>query len=263
VELRILDHQVVGPDGELLGNVDDLELAVSNDGWSVTALQIGPAALGRRLPGKLGWWTVAIWRRLQTSPEPHPARVAIADVEDIGSAIRVNRSAADVLARSFGLELWLREFVVSRIPGAKGGGDERDRGRPEPDGGTKKPRNGTAPSGRAIRTASVSDVIGAKVLARDGSELGVVLELLCAEPASGGHRDHLTVTHVEYGQHVAGSELGYDADPRQGPLAVGAVVRWWQRGHRVAPIEDVVDVDLEAGTLRVASETRHVHPHAL
>ena len=261
--LRILDHQVVGPDGELLGNVDDLELVVSHDGWDVTALQVGPAALGQRLPGGLGRWTVAIWRRLQTSPEPHAARVGIEDVRDIDSTITVSRAAAKTLVASFGLELWLREHVVSRIPGAKGGGDERaDRGG-VPDGGGKAPRSATKPSGRAVRTGSVSDVIGSRVFARDGSELGVVLELLCTEPASGRRRDHLAVTHIQYGHHPAGSQLGYDADARQGPLVVGAVVRWWQRGHRVASIEDVVDVDLEARTLRVAAHTSHVHPHAL
>src|ERR1044072_953345 len=89
--LRILDHRVVGPDGELLGNVDDLELVVSHDGWNVTALQVGPAALGRRLPGALGRWTVAIWRRLQKGPEPHAARVGIEDVRDIDSTITVSR----------------------------------------------------------------------------------------------------------------------------------------------------------------------------
>ncbi|WP_457254751.1 hypothetical protein [Pedococcus sp. P5_B7] len=276
VVLRILDHQVVGPEGELLGNVDDLELVVSHDGWTITALQVGPAALGQRLPGRLGRWTVAIWRRLQTSPDPHAARVAVADVRDIGSAITVTRTAAQALAASFGLELWLREYVVSRIPGAKGGGDERDQGRaPEAGGdepdrgrarkgrGTTTPRSTTVPSGRAVRTGAVSDVIGARVFARDGSELGVVLDLLCADPASNRARDHLTVTHVQYGPHTAGSQLGYDADSRQGPLVVGAVVRWWQRGHRVASIEDVVDVDLDAGTLRVSSPARHVHPRDL
>lgn len=263
VVLRILDHQIVGPDDELLGNVDDLELVVSHDGWFVTALLVGPAALGRRLPGRLGRWTIAIWRRLQTTPDAQPARVAIRDVRDIGSAITVSRSAAKSLTAAFGLEWWLREFVVSRIPGAKGGGDERDEGRPAEAQGVKAPRRTTAVSGRAVRTCSTADVIGAHVFAHDGSELGVVHELLCVEPPAGRAREHLQVTHVEYGHHQSGSELGYDADARQGPLVVGAAVRRWQRGHRVAPIEDVLDVDVEAGTLRVASHAEHVHPHAL
>ena len=87
----------------------------------------------------------------------------------------------------------------------------------------------------------------------------------CCAPSrrQGESRDHLRVTHVEYGGHLSGSELGYNADSRQGPLVVGAVVRWWQRGNRVAPLEDLDDVDLEAGTVRVSSPDRHVHPHAL
>ena len=263
VALRILDHQVVGPDGELLGNVDDLELVVSHDGWFVTALLVGPAALGRRLPGRLGRWTVAIWRRLQDGPDPQATRVAIEEVSDIGSAITVSRSAAALLAASFGFELWLREFVVARIPGATGGGDERDDERQDDAAGGRPPRPTTAVSGRAMRASSVAEVIGARVFAHDGSELGVVQELYGVRPGTGRAHHHLRVTHVQYGHHTAGAELGYDADARQGPLVVGAVVRWWQRGHRVAPIEDVVDVDLEAGTLRVTSQARHVHPHEL
>ena len=261
--LRLLDHQILGPDGALLGNVDDLELVVSDDGWFVTALQVGPAALGRRLPGRLGRWTVAIWLRLQKGEDPRAALVPISELREIGSALTVSRAAAATLAGSFGLERWLRQFVVSRIPGAKGGGDERDTARDDvrdPRGGTSRPRS--MPRG-VVRTGSVARVIRARVFADDGTELGVLNELLCAEPAGGRPRDHLRVTHVEYGLHTAGSELGYDSDPRQGPLAVGALVRWWQRADRVAPVEDVVDVDLEAGTLRVRSHLRHVHPHLL
>ena len=112
IGLRILDHQVVGPDDEMLGNVDDLELVVSEAGWLVTALQVGPAALGGRLPGPLGRWTVAIWRRLQTSPDPHAARVALADVRDIGSAITVNRRRAR--ASSMSVTSSIAVSVISR-----------------------------------------------------------------------------------------------------------------------------------------------------
>ncbi len=266
--LRLLDHQVVGPDGELLGNIDDLELVVSDEAWSVTALLVGPAALGQRLPGKLGRWSVAIWRRLQADPDPRPCRVPFEQVHDIGSAVTVTRPAADSLAASFGFELWLREYVVSRIPGAKGGGDERDserdgppvRARPATRSGTG---TATPTANHRGRVASLAGLIRARVFAEDGTELGVVDELLCAEPPPGHARDHLRVTHVEYGLHESGSELGYSSDSGQGPLVVGVLVRWWQRANRVAPLEDVDHVDLDAGTLRVRSHTHHVHPHAL
>ena len=178
----------------------------------------------------------------------------IDQVRDIGSALTVSRSAAESLAASFGFERWLREFVVSRIPGAKGGGDERDiEARRRHRHGAEGEAADQERARRGGRTGSVAGVIRARVFADDGTELGVVNELLCAEPPAGRARDHLRVTHVEYGGHLSGSELGYNSDSGQGPLVVGAVVRWWQRGNRVAPLEDVVDVDLDAGTVRVSS----------
>ncbi|SDP43937.1 hypothetical protein SAMN04489867_2463 [Pedococcus dokdonensis] len=264
VALRILDHQVVGPGGELLGNVDDLGLAVDGDRWTVTGLQIGPAALGRGLPGKLGTWVIAIWRRLHPDPHPRASFVPIAEVSRIGAAIEVSARAATGLSSSFGLERWLDEFVVSRIPGAKGGGDERagsggSSGRPEPGGSTASRR----PLPDDDSTTSVNDVLGARVFADDGSELGLVHDLVCVESSQRGPQGGLRVTHVVYGLHASGSRLGYDADPRQGPLVVAALVRWWQRAHRVAPLEDVRVTDLDARSLRVASHDAHVHPHEL
>lgn len=255
--LRVLDHQLVGPEGELLGNVDDLELDIGRHGWVVTHLCVGPAALGRRLPGGLGRWTTAVWRRLQTRPDPGPAMVPMRAVTDVGSALTVDRAAADSLARSFGLEWWLRRHVISRIPGAKGGGDDRADQEPPIE----------APEATAVARpyvgVSVSDLLGSRVLDADGVELGVVTELLCDprpthRPAAG-----LRVTHLEYGVHAATSELGYNADSRQGPLVVSAVLRWWQRGNRVAALEDLRSLDLEAGTVTVLRHGDHVHPHQL
>ena len=52
VVLRLLDHQIVGPDDQLLGNVDDLQVLLSDNGWFITGLAVGPAALGRALAGQ-------------------------------------------------------------------------------------------------------------------------------------------------------------------------------------------------------------------
>jgi sporulation protein YlmC with PRC-barrel domain len=272
VVLRLLDHQVLGPDGQLLGNVDGLRVRLTDDEWLVTGLAVGPAALGQRLPGRLGRWTVAVWQRLQTSPDPGPAVVPMAQVTDIGSAVRVDQEAAELLAASFGLELWLRRYVVSRIPGAKGGGDERggpttadearddtmtsdgNRGVDETEGG----RGGTG----GAATQSISGLIQAEVFAEDGIALGRVNEVVCTGPA-GDRRDHLRITDLEYGHRSAGSKLGYNEQSDQGPLMVGALVRWWQRGSRLAPVEDVTAVDLAAGRVTVRGHLDHVHPHQL
>ena len=85
----------------------------------------------------------------------------------------------------------------------------------------------------------------------------------CVEPPAGGVRDQLRVTHLEYGSHKAGSGLGYNEDSHQGPLLVGAVIRWWQRDSRVAPIDDVTAIDLGAGRITVTAHDDHVHPHRL
>ena len=269
VVLRLLDHQVVGPDGQLLGNVDGLRVRITDDEWLVTALAVGPAALGQRFPGRLGRWTVAVWRRLQTSPDPGPAVVPVAQVTDIGSALRVDQEAAELLAASFGLELWLRRYVISRIPGAKGGGDERggaaaaDRGPGDTmtSGGLgdMDPEASRGPTGGAA-TQSISGLIQAEVFAEDGTALGRVNEVICTAHTD-DRQDNLRITQLEYGQRSAGSKLGYNEHSDQGPLMVGALVRWWQRGSRLAPVEDVTAVDLAAGRVTTRGHLDHVHPH--
>lgn len=52
--LRLLDHQIVGSGGELLGEVDNLEMMEIDGDLMVTGIVVGPAGLGPRLPGKLG-----------------------------------------------------------------------------------------------------------------------------------------------------------------------------------------------------------------
>lgn len=260
VALRLLDHQIVGPDDQLLGNIDDLQLVVSDDGWAVTGLLVGPAALGQRLPGRLGRWTIAVWRRLQARPEAGPTFVPLSEVTEIDSAIRVNHRAADLLARSFALELWLRTYVISRIPGARGGGEDDEA---DADSTPSGPEGADASHRADLSASRVSAVLGSRVLAPEGAHLGVVTELFCAEPTGGRPRDHLRVTHIEYSGHRAGSELGYNDDSRQGPIGVGMAIRWWQRDSRVAPVGDVTAVDLQAGTISVTRHLEHVHPHRL
>ncbi len=260
VVLRLLDHQVVGPDGQLLGNVDDLEILVSDGRWSVTGLAVGPGALGRRLPGRLGRWMVAVWRRLQLDPDPEPPVVSMSHVTAVGSALEVDQAAAEQLAGSFGLELWLREYVISRLPGAKGGGDGRQSDATTPTV-SEAPSSSRDPEPGDDRFW-ISRLIQARVQDENGNALGHINEVVSVEPA-GGLPGQLRVTHLEYGNHEAGAELGYNEHSDQGPVLVGALVRWWQRDSRVAPIEDVTTLDLDAGCVTVRTPRDHVHPHEL
>jgi sporulation protein YlmC with PRC-barrel domain len=118
LKLRLLDRQVVDPDGAMICKVDDVELAPAEDGgYVVTALLAGPLALVPRLPGRLGRWTVALARRWSDDREPQPRRIPFQRVTELGSAIVLDRTRDDLgIAR---LEDWVRTHVIDRIPGSR------------------------------------------------------------------------------------------------------------------------------------------------
>lgn len=113
--LHLLDRQLVDADGRLVGKVDDLELESDASGaLKVSAVLVGPGALGPRFGGQIGSWIVAIWSRLHRDVTPAPRRIPMADVVAIESAVHVGRS----VPKSDG-EVWVETYVVGRIPGAR------------------------------------------------------------------------------------------------------------------------------------------------
>lgn len=113
LNLHLLDHQVVDRDGRLVCKVDDLEFERGADGsLYVTAILVGPRALGPRLGGRFGRWMAAIGQRLATEAMP---RIDFALVNEIGSAITVSASRADLAVAP--LEDWVRDHVIASIPG--------------------------------------------------------------------------------------------------------------------------------------------------
>ena len=115
LHLHLLDRQVVDRDGRLLCKVDDVELQPDADGGLVvTAILIGPRALGPRLGGRLGHWMSSIAARLAHNPMP---RIEFSRVTDIGSAITVTGGADQLHLAP--LEDWVDEHIISRIPGSR------------------------------------------------------------------------------------------------------------------------------------------------
>lgn len=115
--LHLLDRQIVDRDGAPVANVDDLELVVRGDGrLAVSALLVGPGALGPRVGGRLGRWTVSIWRRLRPDVDPSPGRLDAALVTGTDSAVHLGAAVGELHVD--GLERWLRRYVIDRIPGA-------------------------------------------------------------------------------------------------------------------------------------------------
>lgn len=251
--LRVVDHQVVGPEGVLLGNVDNLVLREHEGRLLVTGFVSGPGGLAPRLPGSLGRWVQAVWRRLRSDGDPRPTVVPFSAVTRIGSAVEVTRHGQQVLAATMGLERWLQTYVVSRIPGVRGG-EDRLQGEPVQDAAQHVWAPGPG-------SHLLSDLLGARVVSAQGDDLGAVLDV-CAEPVAPTEAavGVLRVRGLSYGSRATGSELGYTEDPHQGPLLLRALFRRLHRAHRYVPL-DAVDVDWTTPVVTVAAGARPVHPH--
>lgn len=251
--LRLMDHQLVGPSGALLGNVDDVVLREDRSGLLVVGLVTGPGALGPRQPGLLGRWIVAVWRRLDPRERPRPLMVPMSHVRDIGSAVKVSDHAERVLHEAAGLEQWLRRHVIGRIPGAKAG-DDREAGTATqaPDAHQELDR----PKG----TRLLSALVGARVVDGRGIFVGTVCEVRAeALEQSGVEVGRLRLTGVVFGPRTLGGELGYRTMTDQGPWLLARAFRWWHRDdHEVAWSQvDAVDWDGRRLLLRRNEGWRH------
>ncbi|MFD4668481.1 hypothetical protein ACFWNN_02035 [Lentzea sp. NPDC058450] len=117
IDFHLLDRQILDLDGYFVGKADDVELSVAEDGrLVVAAILVGHHALGVRIGGVLGRWMAAVARRLHTTGDPQPLRIPFDRVAEVGSAIRLD--VRHELLDTPALELWLRDKVIGRIPGA-------------------------------------------------------------------------------------------------------------------------------------------------
>ncbi len=113
--LHLLDRQLVDVDGRLIGKVDDLELeSDGRGGLRVSAVLMGPGALGPRFGGRIGESIAAIWSRLHRDADPEPQRLPMSDIIKIDSAVHVGRRVPE----SDG-EVWVATHIIDRIPGAR------------------------------------------------------------------------------------------------------------------------------------------------
>jgi sporulation protein YlmC with PRC-barrel domain len=116
--LHLLDRQLIDREGRLCGKVDDLELTETEDGQCyVSALVSGPGALWYRL----GRHRVGIWLRSRLGSSfgdtPHPDRVPMRRVSDIGAAVTLSASHTEV--GSAAVERWVADHIISHIPGSR------------------------------------------------------------------------------------------------------------------------------------------------
>lgn len=114
----LLDKQIVDDDETKMGRVDGLVLVIDDDGQPrVDHLELGFSVLARRIHPRLEQWLSAIRERWSVR---RSARQIIpwSKVIDVNPHhLQVGLNALETPA--FDWERWLRDRVVSRIPGGK------------------------------------------------------------------------------------------------------------------------------------------------
>jgi sporulation protein YlmC with PRC-barrel domain len=117
IGFHLLDRQIVDRDGQPVGKVDDVELTYDADGsLRVTALLLGQEVLGDRIGGLLGRCIAGTARRLSGEGGRPPQRIGMDLVAGITDAITL--SVRRELLPDPPLEAWLRDHLISRIPGS-------------------------------------------------------------------------------------------------------------------------------------------------
>jgi sporulation protein YlmC with PRC-barrel domain len=112
----VLDKQIVDEGARRMGKVDGIAL-VTRPGRPprVAFLETGPSTLAGRLHPALARVVLRLRKRLGVPDGP--VRIPMEKVETIGLEVRADLDARRTAA--FAIESWLRERVVSKIPGGR------------------------------------------------------------------------------------------------------------------------------------------------
>jgi sporulation protein YlmC with PRC-barrel domain len=250
--LQLMDRQIVDSNGRLAGKVDDVELARRADGTlAVTAILLGPGALGPRLHGLIGRLTVAVWLRLHPGDDPTPGRIPMDQVSQLGSAVRVGGVRQELPA--WPLEAWAERHIVTKLPGAgpspgePRAGERRRAGQP------------AEPTEVGAGDLRLSHLIGASVSEADGAPFGHVADVRLAQvgPPRGAMAEFV-VESLLVSPRRAGTLFGYERRREQGPLLVRVAVRRLHRGAFFTRWQDVADTghDVRRITLRSGAQRR-------
>lgn len=112
----ILDQQILDRRRMRMGRVDGVVIEL-RDGAPprVLGIELGSAVLARRISRRLGKWVEARWRRAGIASAVY--RIPWSAVKKVSDDIEVDLDFEKTPA--FRTENWLRENVVSKLPGGK------------------------------------------------------------------------------------------------------------------------------------------------
>jgi sporulation protein YlmC with PRC-barrel domain len=102
----LLDRQITGEDGTVVGKVDDLELRAEGGTYVVDALLVGPEALADRINGPIGKLLRRLGRGFRTQA---PQRIPMNAIRRIEPTIVVTTAVAH--ATDSPSEDWLRRTI--------------------------------------------------------------------------------------------------------------------------------------------------------
>jgi hypothetical protein len=121
VRLDLLDQQIIDSEERPIGRIDDVVLETGTDGIPrVTAVLVSAEVLGERVGGYVGTAMRRTSARMRR--EAQPPTIPATAFARWSPRIALNVPLRE-LPHIAGLERWLGEKIVSRIPGA---GDARD-----------------------------------------------------------------------------------------------------------------------------------------
>ena len=121
VRLDLLDQQIIDSEERPFGRIDDVVLEIGSDGAPrVVAVLVGAEVLGDRIGGFLGEAMSRISARMRQDAEP--PSIPASSFARWSPRLKLTVPLRE-LRHVAGLERWLGEKIVSRLPGA---GDARD-----------------------------------------------------------------------------------------------------------------------------------------
>ena len=228
----LLDRQITTSDGRALAKTDDIELEVdeANGRIVVTALLVGPGALGPRLGGAFARMTV----------HP-PRRIDYTRVAGIATVITIDEPRAAV--RIDGMEQWTRRHVIEALLGSG------LPATPEPPAA----RLDEGPDARGPRHR-LSELTGMAVCFADGRRGDCVTDVRMLQGPSRGHLPSLVVDGLVVGKGRPGTLFGYDRELQQGPWIIQVILRRVHRNSGYVAWSDVRDVDWDAGVVTLRTD---------
>jgi hypothetical protein len=113
----LLDKQVVDRERINAGKVDGIVMQLRPDNPPrIAFIELGAVVLARRLGPRVGYLVTRVWERIGGAKSRKPHRIAWSKVRDIGVDIEFDIDVEDTTI--FDWQDWLRDKVISRIPGA-------------------------------------------------------------------------------------------------------------------------------------------------